>query len=75
MINELSIKNFKILRDLKIPKLSPVTLIAGKNNVGKSTVLEAIFFSTSNIPLLTEKRLFSGMVNRAFSREDRRLQP
>ena len=47
MINELSIKNFKILRDLKIPKLSPVTLIAGKNNVGKSTVLEAIFFSNS----------------------------
>ena len=47
MINESSINNFKILRDLKIPKLSPVTLIARKNNVGKSTVLEAIFFSNS----------------------------
>lgn len=47
MIKELSIKNFKILRDLYIPKISPITLISGKNNVGKSTVLEAIFFSNS----------------------------
>ena len=47
MINELSIKNFKILRDLHVSKVYPITLISGKNNVGKSTVLEAIFFSNS----------------------------
>lgn len=47
MIKELSIKNFKVLRNLYIPRLCPVTLISGKNNVGKSTVLEAIFFSNS----------------------------
>ena len=47
MINKLSIRNFKILRELEIPHMSPITLISGKNNVGKSTVLEAIFFSNS----------------------------
>ena len=47
MIQELTIRNFKILQDLQIPQISPVTLISGKNNVGKSTVLEALFFSNS----------------------------
>ena len=36
------IKNFKNLSELQIDKLSGVNLIVGRNNVGKSTLLEAI---------------------------------
>lgn len=42
MLNNLHIKNFRILEDLEIPKLGRVNLIVGKNNSGKSTVLEAL---------------------------------
>ena len=38
----LSIKEFRGIDDLTIPKLGRVTLIAGKNGVGKTTVLEAV---------------------------------
>lgn len=36
------IKNFKNLSELRIDKMSRVNLIVGRNNVGKSTLLEAI---------------------------------
>jgi AAA15 family ATPase/GTPase len=42
MINSISIKNFKNLEDLKIPSLKRVNLITGKNNTGKSSLLEAV---------------------------------
>ena len=38
----LSIKGFRGFRELSIPKLSRVSLITGKNGVGKTTVLEAV---------------------------------
>jgi len=41
MINSISIKNFKNLENLKIPSLKRVNLITGKNNTGKSSLLEA----------------------------------
>ena len=41
-IPDLSIKGFRGIRDLHIPKLGRVTLITGKNNVGKSSILEAL---------------------------------
>ena len=47
MIESLKIKNFKNLNGLEIPKLSQINLIAGKNNVGKSTLLEAIAIYTN----------------------------
>jgi AAA15 family ATPase/GTPase len=41
-LDSLKIKNFRILEDVTIEKLGHVNLIVGKNNSGKSTVLEAL---------------------------------
>jgi AAA15 family ATPase/GTPase len=43
MYSSLHIKNFRNLRDLEINALGRVNLISGKNNVGKTALLEAIF--------------------------------
>jgi len=42
MMKSLHIKNYKLFEDLKIPNLGRVNLIAGKNNVGKTALLEAL---------------------------------
>ena len=39
---DLSITGFRGIRELRIPRLGRVTLLAGKNGVGKTTVLEAV---------------------------------
>ena len=41
------IRGFKLLSDLQIDQLSPINLIAGDNNVGKSTLLEALYVLAS----------------------------
>lgn len=42
MLNSLNIRNYRSLKELKINSLGKVNLIIGKNNTGKSTILEAI---------------------------------
>lgn len=42
MLNSLNIRNYRSLKELKINSLGKVNLITGKNNTGKSTILEAI---------------------------------
>ena len=42
MLKSLEIKNFRALADFKVNKLGRVNLIVGKNNSGKSTILEAL---------------------------------
>ncbi len=42
MIKELKIKNFQIFENLTVDGLKKVNLIAGKNNTGKSTLLDAL---------------------------------
>lgn len=42
MLNSLNIRNYRSLRNLQINSLGKVNLITGKNNTGKSTILEAI---------------------------------
>ena len=42
MLNRLDIENFRSLKDFHVPKLGHVNLIVGRNNSGKSTVLEAL---------------------------------
>ena len=43
MYEQLKIKNFRCFRELNFDKLARINLIAGKNNVGKTALLEAIF--------------------------------
>jgi len=56
MLNSLVIKNFRMLEDFTVSKLGRVNLIVGKNNSGKSTVLEAlrIYAGNANQYLLEE---------------------
>jgi len=42
MLNSLEIRNFRNLKELRINSLGSVNLFTGKNNTGKSTLLEAI---------------------------------
>ena len=42
MLNSLKIKRFRALEDFSVSRLGRVNLIVGKNNAGKSTVLEAL---------------------------------
>ena len=48
MMESLRIENFKNLKHLKIDRLRRVNLIVGRNNVGKSTLLEAISIFLAN---------------------------
>ena len=43
MLKQLHIRNFRGFRDLTIDALSDINLIAGSNNSGKTSLLEAIF--------------------------------
>lgn len=56
MLDSLHIKNFRCFEDLTIPSLGRVNLIVGKNNSGKSTLLDAIrtFASRGNIDTLID---------------------
>ena len=42
MLDSLHIKNYRCLKELKIPSLARVCLLTGRNNTGKSTILEAV---------------------------------
>ena len=63
MITDISIKNFKGFTDLNINGLSRLTLIAGKNNVGKTNILEALYMLHDNqAPDMSLKhRIFRGL--------------
>ena len=43
MLTSLTLKNFRGFRDFKMPGLEQVNLITGKNNTGKTALLEAIY--------------------------------
>ena len=47
MINSLYISNFKGFKEIQIPELGHLNLIVGKNNSGKSTILEALMLYSS----------------------------
>lgn len=48
MLKSLSIQNFKNLKNLRLEALGGLNLITGKNNTGKSTLLEALVIYASH---------------------------
>lgn len=50
VLNSLEIHNFRAFHELKIERLGRVNLIVGKNNVGKTSLLEAVQFYAHEIP-------------------------
>ena len=69
-LSSLLIENFRGIESLTIPKLGRVTLLTGKNGVGKSTVLEAVqVYATQGRPdmlhhLLVNRQEITVVVNR-----------
>lgn len=57
MLERLNVKHFKNIRNLENQHLARVNLITGKNNVGKSTVLEALIIWASKANLEWINRL------------------
>lgn len=58
MIKTLKINRFKLFESIVLEDLSPITLIGGKNNVGKTSILEAIFtFYDRGNPNVTLRQL------------------
>jgi len=51
MLDSIDIKNYRTLKDLRLTSLGRVNLITGKNNTGKSTLLEAIAIYASKADL------------------------
>lgn len=43
MLKSINIRNFRLFEDLSINQLSRVNLVAGRNNAGKTSLLEALF--------------------------------
>ncbi len=48
MLESLKIKNFRVLENFEVAKLGRINLIVGKNNSGKSSVLEALRIYAGN---------------------------
>lgn len=53
MLNSLEIRNYRNLKHLKIAKLGRINLIVGKNNTGKSSVLEAVSIFGAKVEINT----------------------
>ena len=60
MIDSLQIRNYRNLKELRIESLARINLITGKNNVGKSSLLEAIAIFVSNGDLSVLYNLLDG---------------
>jgi hypothetical protein len=50
MYTSFTIQNFRCFERLELSDLARVNLIAGKNNAGKTSLLEAIYINVGNIP-------------------------
>ena len=72
MLKNLTIKNFRQFEEVTLQKLARINLIAGRNNVGKSSLLEAIeLYAAAGSPYIAaqlldkheERTLFNGEEN------------
>ncbi|MFK5976364.1 MAG: AAA family ATPase [Sulfurovum sp.] len=63
IIKEFEINDYKCFKDFKIDKLSQINIISGKNNVGKTALLEALSVSKNT----TNLRLFKKNIEYIFA--------
>ncbi|MDE5639326.1 MAG: ATP-binding protein, partial [Odoribacter sp.] len=49
MVEKLKFENFKGFQKIELSELKPITLISGKNNTGKSSILEGMFLYFDHI--------------------------
>ena len=59
-LQSLSIEGFRGIRELSIPRLGRATLLAGRNGVGKTTVLDAVRVYASRARLTALSELLMG---------------
>ncbi|WP_241365346.1 AAA family ATPase [Klebsiella pneumoniae] len=45
MIKEISLKNFKCFNEIYLKQLKTLNIIAGKNNYGKTSILDMTFIN------------------------------
>ncbi len=57
ILDSLAIENFKAFKRLTIDRLGRVNLIVGKNNVGKTCLLEALWFQVTHGDTETQKQI------------------
>ena len=69
MYKSFRVKNFRCFKDLQINDLGRVNLIAGKNNIGKTALLEAMYIHSGN----REPRTFLRVQPRTGFRASREL--
>lgn len=65
MIERIMFENFRGLKRLELTDLKPITLISGKNNAGKSSILEGIFLFLDHVApeSFTKINRFRGLVS------------
>ena len=64
MFKEFQIKHFRGFEDFKIEGLKQITLIGGKNNTGKTSLLEGLFIhcGQSNAEIVTRVNIWRGLL-------------
>ena len=59
-IEELSVKNYRALKDLQLKELTPLTVFLGPNGSGKSTIFDVFAFLSECFSVGLEKPGTSG---------------
>ena len=73
MLDSLHIQNYRLFKDLKIEKLGQVNLISGKNNSGKTALLEVLRIWESNFDNTVINNILFERGDYEVNREDLRL--
>lgn len=75
MLKSLAIKNFRSLEDFQVTKLGRINLIVGKNNSGKSSVLEALRIYAGNAQRGLLEEIAAGHDEKVRGRETEQSDP
>jgi len=72
MFRKFNIKGFRLFKDFTIDDLKQVTLIGGKNNTGKTSLLEGLFLhcGQTNLEIITRENMWRGLLPFTVDRSD-----